>query len=405
MPTYEYRARDEAGAPRSGQIEAPDGGRAVRMLQARGLQAAQVRQIASAQPQVVVAAPSVRSALPAPPAVGTKEVPEGRLQLYFASMANLVRAGIAVSAVFERLAANTSDRRLARASAWMARSTAEGGTISGAMRNFPTLFAPGMVGAVAAGELSGSLPQALEELSEDCRRAFWFRIPRWITWVSLWNFALCLLVGVSLRGVVLQGIDVLADSSSVTPVNQPLREPWFWLILGAMGLMLFWGWAIRRAFTRRLRHRVELMTWIRSKMARAESLRAFSRHLERMLEAGIAPAKAWSAAAEAVPNVILSERLASLNPRENEGLADVAARSDLIAPEWRGLIHTAEYAGRPSQALGAMAQAQAEDAERQRGVYWALRLTGASMLLLAGTLGGFAVIYGTYLTNVFKIVE
>ena len=430
MPQFRYRALNSQGHELEGTLTATDANAAVTQLSRQGLRlrsieegvtVARVPAPASQLPPRMAAqsAPTVRASkvpLVARPLQATprRTAPAKNDELFFlfAQLSNLIRGGIAAPDSLNTIASRSQNAKFREPLLHMAHLTAEGGSLADAMEHFPDLFSPGHSGAVRAGEKGGYLPDALHVMSEQCKethklmRAYW--------WLGIAVIVVVVTFAIAFTGSI--GIDrlILSINEPNNPANSlpaAVRDA----LLGPIGFGLllffvFYFWTkhwLRQTSTRMKRHSATLRVPLVGKRASSENLSLFSWHLNQLQKAGLSPFASWRLAASAVPNIAYSERLLAVGDGMNEGTKYSALfyKSDLFPREVSAIVETGEVTGDIATSLEqAMDYSRAE----QKTADTTLKVKAgcwAGLLLFGGGMIAFLIMYISYLTSAFKVLE
>jgi type IV pilus assembly protein PilC len=220
-------------------------------------------------------------------------------------MQSLLHAGFSVSTALSDLGLRTTNRGIRNAAREIATATANGASLAQEMAKHPTIFAPHVIGLVAAGEAGGFLEFAFEEaglnaeLDAVLRQGLWW--PKFLFWQSVWS--------VLLFGPVFPSLDLENLLKSASNYTRTLL-----LISVPLGLLFHFvveliGRLRHQPFARDFFDRASLRIPVMAKLARVRALAAFTRVLRRLLMSGISAPVAYAAAVEAVPNAALRDRL------------------------------------------------------------------------------------------------
>lgn len=449
MPLYRFQAVDAAGQPSGGTLDAPSPGHVAQTLAGRGLRVKSVSPVDAVQASLAVASPTaaapVRRAPPQQAApqrqamrpveqsaqvqlqtVGharpnqifrTAQVPNSALSFVFAQMGTLWRAGVPPTIALTRLADQERRPALAQALRHMAEHTAERGSIAEAMAAFPDIFAEGTVGAMAAAEAGGYVPQAASELGErymDAHRIGWgARIMRWeilvlgfvgIPFAMAWTMAGRALIEEMVNGTKANTIgDRLSMLFSGAFKNFFTGWP---VIVLVTGLAVYWIarlW-LKRTANRSLRHKLGMKLPVFGHFARQENISVFATHLERLSAAGISPRQSWELASCAVPNAEVSRRLqgALVGSTHETPFETIVQRADIMGPEQAALVSTGTLTGTLPDAFRHIATMAAENAQAWRKGRLVALVVVASVLAGVGVAVAMATFYGGWYSQIFE---
>lgn len=303
------------------------------------------------------APPPVASAPPLPtfyPYLGQVR----RDMLFFRQLQTAAQAGIPLAQTLVDLQ-RRGDPALRAAVAAMGRHVIAGGRLSDAMRPYNKLFLAYHAALVQAGEVSGSLPQALEQIASDCELEYKLR-----------------------RGIAVAQVSVsivIGALLLITPVALLLREPppgEYWTMpsvatryviklltvslpaaLGLGGLYILWATASRSRWLAPIQHRVLLALPLIGRAHRRAATTRFLGSLSLLLNAGIPVGEAYRVAANATGNQALARHL--LREADDlyagRGLADMLRRLGVTAGTAVDQAAIGETAGKLPAVLGHMA--------------------------------------------------
>ncbi|MBV6457413.1 MAG: Type II secretion system protein F [Fimbriimonadaceae bacterium] len=425
MPQFRYEATDTQGRPVTGDLNAADANFAIKQLGDQGLR---VRSIVEAKPAMVqpsasrspvqIAQPpasrpvatvrpqpapapqpvSVHSALP--PIVRTRRANDRQRWFVFTQLATLIRSGIAPHQALTSMHVRIRQKHIREALLSMANDVRDGRPMSDAMRRYPDIFAPGDVGMVRVGELSGALPQALAEIAEQRKDARSLGMAFWIFWIVLINALLSIPLGLSLLHTMrrmFDAIDYGADTDFFAVMQAEMTRQLttgigMWgFVAGIVLLIAFLIW--NRTEFRLQRHTAVLGLPYHRKRAIAESMEVFSRSLEMLSRAGFPSRSAWIEAAISVPNLKISNDLSQTGMRlgERTPLSQVLYQMPGVDEEVAPIVENGELTG---DVPGALRQVAASYGDRKQSSgrfakiaawVWAICLgivTGAGLFFL-----------------------
>ena len=154
MPSYIYQAINEQGTVITGNIEADSSDNAALKLMEKGYIPSKLREKRSVFMSDRLLA--VRQKM--------RPVKIGDLILFTKQFRSLFKAGVPIVRAFQVLEAQTQDRTLKAAIAAMSQSIRQGSTLTAAMDKHEAIFSPLYRSMIKAGEISGTLPEALARL-------------------------------------------------------------------------------------------------------------------------------------------------------------------------------------------------------------------------------------------------
>jgi type II secretory pathway component PulF len=343
---FRYEAADLNGKVLRGAMDAPTADEVARRLQGRGYRTVRVQAPPTipAQTRWPRAADLVQPRGPRGLSFARAVAPED-LGLFFRQMASLLHAGFTPAGALADLGPRTAHRGIRTAAAAMAAAAAAGQGLSSEMARFPALFAPHVVGLVAAGETGGFLPFAFEEAAlgaeQDAalRQGLW--LPRLLIWQAVWS--------VLLLQPLFPRIFTEGPAAYLTYVATRMLPLGVGLHL-SVGLL---GWLWRQPFAAAFRDRAALALPVMRRLARRQALAAFTRVLRRLLLAGIAPEPAFLGAARAVPNRVLAARFATgaSSLRDGRGLDAAVEATGMMEHDPLQMLVTGQRTGQWAEML------------------------------------------------------
>ncbi|HVO65502.1 MAG TPA: type II secretion system F family protein [Syntrophales bacterium] len=154
MPNYTYQAINEQGAIINGDIEAESADKAAVILAERGYIPSKVKEKSTgfSSEQLLRISQKI------------SHVKISDLIIFTKQFRALFKAGVPIIRAFQVLEAQTQDRTLKKAISSMSQSIKQGSTLTAALEKNGTIFSPLYCSMINAGEMSGSVPEALERL-------------------------------------------------------------------------------------------------------------------------------------------------------------------------------------------------------------------------------------------------
>jgi type II secretory pathway component PulF len=385
MPLYHYRARDKQGTTSDGEVEAINPSAVAAELRRQGLWATSIATSSGPQPAAWQAG-ILHTARPPSP---------GHLGQFLAQLASLLRSGINAHDAMSDLAERTGDRRLQRAAGEIADGLAQGASLSAETARYPNLFPPHVVGAVAAGEQFGALPQTLEDLATQA--ATEAMLQGRLKWLRIYY-------GVTLILAVL-----------VTPFPMMIVRGMSWYlmllatrllpgIIAALILIRLGQIALAQPAFANLRSTVSLKTPVFGSMAAWTAVVRFCSVLRLSQRAGAPLSDGLNAAARATGHapIIARAQQAGKTIAAGGSLADALPGIGLLANRTISVLATGERAGTLEEALGEVTQ-QAED-RRQASVNTMSAGIAGGALVMTGlvVLVALALAWTNYYQAIFE---
>lgn len=344
--------------------------------------------------------------------VKTKWSSDKELFFLFSQLGQFFRAGIAPQAAFHNLA-NSSKPHFTQALREVENNATEGRPISDIFEKYPYLFPPDVVGVTRAGEVSGHLGEAFENISSQVEASA--RIKRRL------SYFLYLLVGIFatfpiIYGVVLGSMDSIKkqdQSGGNLDVGSTVRTSIFTelshqiipsLLIFAC-FMLFLQ-ILHSMPLRRLRHQLVLRLPALGGRVRAEAIARFTWALGLVSRGGVSPQTTFTIAATCVPNLILRDQLmdSARTMLESERLSSALKRSQALPVEYTHIVETGELTGDVPRALSDIHRATDADLKAREGT----TVTVSSILFYVGlgviTLFMVAFLYKLYASSLITTI-
>ncbi len=395
---------DTTGKVMRGAMDAPNAQEVSRRLFEQGYDKVQVVAAdtgnASGTATRVAAPPVLQNApVSGGPVFGPTAKPE-QLGSFFRQMASLIHAGFSVSNAFSDLGLRSSNRGLGEAAKSISAGVAQGQGVAPQMAQFGTLFPPHVTGLVAAGEAGGFLEFAFEEaalnMEQDAALTQGLWLPRVLIWQAIWSVLLLqpLFPSINPNDVKASGFAYL---HALLFIAIPLG---IGMHIASYALGKMWNQPWARRFHDSLSLRIPVM----AKLAKMRALASFTRVLRRLLMSGISPEPAFSGAARAVPNLILSERILQTGVpivRGHEGIDKAIAATGLMGDDPLQLLITGQKTGQWMEMLdrvtayyqeeAAKATDAAKNAQKRAGVL--ITIISMGYVTIALTAGLYNIIF------------
>lgn len=367
MTNYHYKAARADGEVIEGQIEAGDRGEAARALQQQGNVPIRIDSAAGL--------PLGRSALHAAPRDARLRTSPSDIDLFTLQLATLLRAGLSLNESLQTLTELTDNETLAGLADRVNDSVRAGKPLSAALQQAEAGFDGFYVNMVRAGESSGALDIALERLAafRTNRREMRQALVSALLYPSILLVLAFVAVAVLLAFVVPQFTQLFAEAGRELPLLTrvvagagQLLASWWWLMLGMLGLGIWW---LRRDMqSTRGRARWDAR-WLRlpllGDLVRKVQTARFSRTLSTLLGNSVNLVQAMEIAGEIVGNTVISQSLTRVTRRirEGEGLARPLAEAGTFPSLAVQLIRIGETTGKLEPMLAQVADIYERDVQ------------------------------------------
>lgn len=265
------------------------------------------------------------------------------------------------------------------------------------MAAHPGVFPVWATASVWAGEMSGTLDTALEEVAvefeKEARDARFGSIWWVITKLTIVSCIFILPICDISRWITGLNVTLPQITANITAIIVKMIP----LGIGVSALFVVWTMVKRVPTVRAALDALLLLAPIWGNLHRCRSLARFLHVLEILYAAGISPGTAWDAASLTAKNNEIARRLKHARVRGQGNLerpADLLQAAGLFGVEDVGMAEAGERAGRLPDALGQLARIYEERAEhcRSLGRMFSVSLFIASQILA----GGIATIIFAY---------
>ncbi len=225
---YSYRARNLSGQMITGRIQAESSSAVVALLRSRNLFVVQIRQLRA---QTALGFGLER--------FFKKRIGVRTMAIFCRQFATLNKAGIPILQCLHIMAKQTEDRQMKKILGDVATEIERGSGLSEAFRKYKDHFPDIFISMIAAGELSGTLDQAMERLAVTFEREHALRekIKSAMTYPVLIGIMAVMSVISLLIFVVPIFVDIFKQAGATLPL--PTR-----ILLAASNIMIHYWWII-----------------------------------------------------------------------------------------------------------------------------------------------------------------
>jgi type IV pilus assembly protein PilC len=311
---YRYTATSRDGKVENGKIEAPDASAAAEQIRRTGLLVVSLRKEGGGILEGLLA-------------IGW--VPNVIKVTFTKHLSLMIKAGLPVDEAI-RVLRDQGDGRFKKVLSGVLRSVEQGQPLSDGFAEFPTVFSELFVSTIRAGEASGSLDKALDDLSLQLTKSF--DLQRKIRGAMIYPILVLTAaggIGVGLSFFVLPKILKLFESITVElPFATRMLLAFsnflvqhgtvFFIgcIVGVIGLVNFLKLKPVKPFS----HLVLLKIPVFGKLARDYNLAAFARTMSTLLKAGIVIGDAFLVTANTISNVRYKKALMRVKEGAESGV-------------------------------------------------------------------------------------
>lgn len=407
MPEFQFQARDAAGHPHQGKLEARDRKELLQELRSRGWMPVSVEE---RQSKPATAAKQKSRRLPAAP--GGKLTLRVLLQ-FSTDLRDLLSAGMTLGSAIKKLSQQSGNPGRSVVLSQVHEDIVQGLSLSDSLKKYPKSFPDFYVSLIQAGEASGQLQDALENGVRHYERAS--EAKEQITGALVYPLLVAvfgvLVIIFCLIFVIPKFTQIFIDLDRILPLptrmlifmsNGILKFGWIFLILGALGMIGFERW--RKTEKGRMGwHRFLLHVPIFQNLIRSAAYANFARTLSNLLSNGVPVLKALDIVKKTANNAVLEHEIGLLKIRVTDGssLSVPLAESGVFPDLFTDMLSVGEEAGQVPRSLAQIARRYDEELTRN-----IKRMTTViEPLLMILIAGGVAFVAISMLLPLFQLTQ
>lgn len=402
MPYFIYTARDMAGRPQSGTMEAADRSSVLAKLREGGLLVSRVEETKGKGGGHADFVAKIFSG------IKVREVAVFSKQ--FAAMINAGLTMIRCLRVLEKQASNPTFKDIIAA---LRDDVTSGSSLSTAMAKHPKAFSRLYVAMVRAGEESGSLDVTLNRLATHLEKdvalrdqvAAGTKYPQAIAFVAI------IIVTFLMIFVIPTFQQMFSDLGSQLPlmtrilmfVATTMKKFWYIVLLILVGVPFALSRYSKTAVGREVMDRIKLRLPVFGLLNRKISVARFTRTLGTLLASGVSIIKALSIVEETAGNVVVEHAIQKVREsiKEGQSIAEPLELSGVFPPMVTSMIAVGEESGALDDMLNKIADFY--DAEVESMVKALTSLLEPVLISVMGGIVGFIVI--SLLLPMFKLIQ
>lgn len=303
----------------------------------------------------------------------------GVLIRFARQLAIMVRGGSSLQRALEMLENESSNRVMKRILGSIRKNLDEGGSLSTGMAQHVSVFGPRFVSVVEAGEHTGSLAPALEQLSDSMETEYEAiqRAKRTLMMPAFTMAASGLMLVLMLTVLLPPLLETFEDLGSDVPMITLIAIGLVDVLTGnmlliAVGLVMAIGisWLLlRNPSTKYAIHFAETKLPILGPLIVAKELAGFSRTISMLIGSGVALATALPLAISGVNNLAMYRAFAAGEESllTGHGLADELRKYPVLPRMWVELVMIGEESNSLGQTMGDLAEAYEKELENRLG--------------------------------------
>jgi general secretion pathway protein F len=409
MTAFRYQAVEANGTPVKGVIEAEDRKSALQLLGGRGLFPSAL-DISAPSANGHSAAPLTGQPSPAPVRLGGG-IKRKEITAFTRELGALLGAAIPIPQALEGLGEEEENPLLRATVLNISDSVRKGASLSAALEEHPKSFSKLYVSMVKVGEEAGVLPAVMADLAQLLEHEDEVR-GEVLAAVAYPTFVLCfgiLTVTVLLTVVLPRLFGMLQEMLSVLPwptlvllnVSGFLHQYWFWLLLGAVGIVAALRWYFRTPGGAVAWDQAKLKLPVMGPVFRAAALSRFSRTLGTLVKSGVSLLPALKIVENTIGNLVLAKLISQVaeETRGGDSLAAPLRKLAIFPKTVIQMISVGEETGKLDEML--LKVADIEERHMRARAKTLISLLAPALIMVVGGLVGFMVI--ALLLPIFKM--
>ena len=361
MPTFFYKAKKGVAETLEGRIEAENQDDAMNRLAAQDLFPIIIEEVKGFSAKASKAGLKTKINIKFP---GRRNKVASKEILSFSQkLATLSRAKVELLSSLKILYEQTEESRLKEIILELYNQVKEGKTFSEALKTFPGVFPPIYANIVAAGEASGNLDKALEQLTEFMSREENLKNK---IMVALAYPAVLLSVGLASIFVLINfviprlkpifaglGKNLPMITKVILGLSDASRKGWVWIAILLVAIALILYFRKGSAVFKNLLKKVGVAIPIIRRLKEDQELTHFARSLNLLLNGGVAALKALEIASPTVDNPRLRAELKQVCAKVASGqkLSKSMEESTALPGFFIKMIAVGEESGRLNEVL------------------------------------------------------
>jgi len=410
MTAFRYQAMEGRGSSVSGVVEADSRKAALSILAERGLFPSHLESAAVPTNGDPALAAPVAKAAGKEWRLGTG-IKRKEITTFTREMAALLHAGIPIPQALDGLGQEEESPALRAVVLQISESVRKGAALSTALDEHPKLFDKLYVSMVRVGEEAGVLPKVMGDLAQLLEHEDEVRsevtaavaYPLFVLGFGIFTVAVLLTV------VLPRLFGMLQDMLRVLPlptlillnISSVLSKHWWWIAIGAIGLVLALRWYVRSPEGGLVWDRVKLRLPVMGSVFRASALSRFARTLGTLAKSGVSLLPALKIVETTLGNRVIANLISRVadETRSGDSLATPLRKLNIFPNTVIQMINVGEETGKLDEML--LKIAEIEERHMRARTKTLVSLLAPVLILVVGALVGFMVI--ALLLPIFKM--
>jgi type IV pilus assembly protein PilC len=403
--TFEYRARDRAGAVREGQMEASSAAAVARTLQEKGLVPLRVaeRRVAALEKDVKL------------PGFGKRVKPKA-VAVLSRQLATMVNSGLSLVRALTVLHHQTENPVLAAVVGEVRGRVEQGSSLSAALAEHPKVFGYLYVSMIQAGEVSGALDETLLRLAETLEGMV--RLRSKVRSAMAYPVVVMSLVVVVVSAMMLFIVPIFDriydDLGGVLPfpthvlmiISSILGKFW-WVgaLLIILGVVGFRRW-IASDKGRHTWDRLKLRAPLFGPLVRKVAISRFARTMAVLSRTGVPVLQALDIVSETAGNSLISDALRDVRDsvKRGESLAVPLARHEVFPPMVTQMMAVGEETGALDAMLSKVSEFYDQEVDDSVGALTSL-IEPLLIVVMGVVVGGILICLYLPMFNIGSLIK
>lgn len=356
MPTFRYKALDESGQTRTGEIDAADRSAAINAIAAKKLRPVSIEDAKARK----------KGEIPLPGFLAKKSIKSDDVVMFTRQLSAMVSAGVPLLRALNSLEEHSDSPALKEIVGQIFKDIQSGTPLADALEKHPKAFSDIYVNMVRAGEAAGILDDILKRIALQQEKNATMRkkiksamtYPMVLVVITIGAFFGLMIFVIPQIGKILQDLggpdaELPILTQIMLSISGFIMNSWIILIPliggGIYGLMRYLKTPRGRAQFHRFVLKVPNVNKIIVKVAVARFTRTFS----ALMGAGVAVLEALDVTARAVGNVVFEEALleAAAEVKNGATLSSIIEKNDLFPPIVAQMLAVGEETGQTDTVL------------------------------------------------------
>ncbi|MBU2064020.1 MAG: type II secretion system F family protein [Candidatus Omnitrophica bacterium] len=346
MPTFNYKARDEAGKPIIGVIDSPNRAIVADKLRAMGYFVINIDEQKAAAPTLDI---DIFDKL--------SRVTNRDLVIFNNQLATMISSGLTLVTSLGILSQQIESKKLKEVISKVRDDVESGSSFSAALAKYPKVFSPLFINMVNAGETGGALDEILrrlatfaeqsEEISNNVKTALTYPVLIIIVAVSV---VLFLVMGVFPKFEMLfkgMGVELPMPTQILLNVSHWLRTKWHFFIAG---IVLFTVFFVRYRKTSVGKYNIDLLILkvpVFGELMKKATISRFARTLGTLISSGVPILQSLRIVETTVGNEAMVKIVSVIadNVNRGESMASPLRNNKILPPMVGHMVSVGEESG------------------------------------------------------------